>query len=363
MTSLKVLRNKDTRKIKVFLGAYVNQTNAQNLSCRALAKYLNKEKFEVYSLELSRGNLPRLTEPGVKLFNCAFPVKAFGPIGFIWGFLNADVVYLPRGVFLGLQQLLVRFFRVKSFKTVRNVIDDESLRTAMSQIVKATDGEVAKGFDFVNKVYSMSNYMADYNFNRWGIVSQEINLLPPTDFSSFRNSWRIRKELKEFIFIGNDWKRKGLSDFLKLSNEYPNCKFHVVGKGAKNDFNDLIQHDNVIFHGLVVEERLVELVQKADLHVLPSKSEGLPRVWLETLSNGLPSILYKGYGAEEFLVSGVTGFVVDDLEELESVVLKLTTDEASMESLSKGAIECAQKFHPLKLTRQYEKVIMELHNE
>lgn len=350
-------------RIKVFLAAFGNQTNAQNLSCRALAKYLNKEEFQVYILEIGHGNLPSIRESDVKVFNCRFPVKITGAIGFLWGFWKADVVYLPRGLFLRWQMILLRIFKVKSFKTVRNVIDNESLETAMSQIVRATNGEIAEGFSFVNKVYSMSSYMADYNFNRWGIVSQEINLLPPTDFAFFSNSWRIRKKLEQFIFIGNDWSRKGLSDFLKLSNEYPNCKFHIVGRGSKKDFDDLIQNNNVIFHGLVVEERLVELVKKADLHVLPSKSEGLPRVWLETLSNGLPSVLYKGYGAEEFLASGVAGFVVNGLEELKSVVLKLMTHDVSIESLSKGAIECAEKFHPLKLTRRYEKVIEELHNE
>ena len=38
------------RKKKIFLGAYLNYTNAQNLNCLALAKYLDKEKFEVYAL-------------------------------------------------------------------------------------------------------------------------------------------------------------------------------------------------------------------------------------------------------------------------------------------------------------------------
>ncbi len=41
------------KKIKVFLGGYVNFTNAQNLNCRALAKYLNKDKFECAAMFLS----------------------------------------------------------------------------------------------------------------------------------------------------------------------------------------------------------------------------------------------------------------------------------------------------------------------
>ena len=32
-------------RIKVFLGGYINYTNAQNLNCRAVAEYLDKDKF------------------------------------------------------------------------------------------------------------------------------------------------------------------------------------------------------------------------------------------------------------------------------------------------------------------------------
>ena len=33
------------KKVKIFLGGYINYTNAQNLNCRALAIYLDKDKF------------------------------------------------------------------------------------------------------------------------------------------------------------------------------------------------------------------------------------------------------------------------------------------------------------------------------
>ena len=37
-----------TDKVKLFLGAYVNSKNAQNLNCLALAKYLDKTQFDKY---------------------------------------------------------------------------------------------------------------------------------------------------------------------------------------------------------------------------------------------------------------------------------------------------------------------------
>ena len=71
-------------RIKVFLGAYLNQTNAQNLNCLSLAKYLDKSKFEIYALEINHGNLGRLSIDGVNTFNCIYPVKLTQWLGFFW---------------------------------------------------------------------------------------------------------------------------------------------------------------------------------------------------------------------------------------------------------------------------------------
>lgn len=351
---------KNSKVIKVFLAAFVNQTNAQNLSCRALAKYMDKSKFEVYTLAINHGNLPRLKVAGVRVFNCIFPVKISGVLGFIWGFAKADVVYLPRGLFMRWQKVLVRIFSVKSFKTVRNVIDDQALESAMSQLTNTRDQPLKNEFNFVDRVYAMTNYMSHYNRERWGIVSQPDTLLPPTDFELFASTQRVRTALKRLVFIGNDWRRKGLEDFLLLSKAFPELDFHVIGRGDKNQFQKLYG-ENVHFHGLLTEERLVEQIEKADLHILPSRSEGLPRVWLETLSNGLPSILYKGYGAEDFVKTGLTGFVAENVDEVKGILLSLIQGEVSLESLSTACIDDAEHYHPQKLTAAYESVIDSLH--
>ena len=54
-------------KIKVFLGGYINYTNAQNLNCRAIAGYLDKDKFLVSTLTTHFGKNERFE---VNTFNC-----------------------------------------------------------------------------------------------------------------------------------------------------------------------------------------------------------------------------------------------------------------------------------------------------
>ena len=67
-----------SKKIKVFLGTYVNSTNAQNLNCLALAKHLDKTKFEIKTMTLFSGNLPIEKIAGVEYIHCT-PSNPAGP--------------------------------------------------------------------------------------------------------------------------------------------------------------------------------------------------------------------------------------------------------------------------------------------
>ena len=41
------------KKKYLFLGAYVNINNAQNINCKSLARYLDKEKYVIKTLKVS----------------------------------------------------------------------------------------------------------------------------------------------------------------------------------------------------------------------------------------------------------------------------------------------------------------------
>ena len=80
-------------KIKIFLGGFLNSTNAQNLNCLALAKHLDSSKFTTYALSVYF--LPRIKSQAF-IFNCFYPFRISSIIGFLWGVLKCDVIYLPK---------------------------------------------------------------------------------------------------------------------------------------------------------------------------------------------------------------------------------------------------------------------------
>ena len=59
-------------KVKIFLGAYLDVINAQNLNCRHIAKYLDKNKFKVYSLSINKQKKIKGITVDVRSKNCLY---------------------------------------------------------------------------------------------------------------------------------------------------------------------------------------------------------------------------------------------------------------------------------------------------
>ena len=345
-------------KIKVFLGGYLNQTNAQNLNCLTLAKHLNKDKFEVYSLVIARGNLPIPLIKGLKTFCCFKPVRISFYIAYLWGIWNCDVAYLPRGNHYKYLKFLVSFFKVKSFKTIENILDDTFL-PGIYAVVGNTQGLKAN-YSFCTRNYAITKFIKKYNYNRWGVCSEEEILPPPVDTELFNKRDRPDYELSEIIFVGNDMVRKGIFDYLELAEVFPGINFHVVGKPL--DIDGIDNMKNVIVHGTLSSLGLKELFKQIDLHILPSRSEGFPRVLIETAAAGIPSITYGDYGADEWITHKKNGFVVKSLNDIRSVISLLKKSPEMLVELSVGLGLIVKKYNVKTVISQYARIIEELYN-
>lgn len=76
--------------------------------------------------------------------------------------------------------------------------------------------------------------------------------------------------------------------------------------------------DRVFFAGFVSEATLAELYRRCAALVMPSRGEGFGLVYLEAMRAGKPCVAARGSAAEEIVLDGETGVLVDpdDREEL-----------------------------------------------
>ncbi len=113
--------------------------------------------------------------------------------------------------------------------------------------------------------------------------------------------------------------RKGLryllEAFAKLAKEFNQIELWVAGGGpllekSKELTSKLGITEKVKFWGTVVHKKMLELMNKSDIFVLPSWDEAFGVVYLEAMSFKKPVIGTKAEGISEIIVDGENGLLV-----------------------------------------------------
>lgn len=153
------------------------------------------------------------------------------------------------------------------------------------------------------------------------------------DVNKFSFNEEIRLELKDkykiknddivFMFIGRLNTDKGIFDlvraFDKLLKEYENVKLFLIGPDEENIENQIcefLKSKNVIRIDYVSNPQ--EILNIADVLVLPSYREGFGTIVIEAASMGIPCIASDIYGLNDAIVNNKTGLLhkVKDMDDM-----------------------------------------------
>lgn len=80
-----------------------------------------------------------------------------------------------------------------------------------------------------------------------------------------------------------------------LLRSHQDIRLHVVGDGTLRERNQALARDmgvldRVVFHGSLPHNRVVGLLQEADIFCLPTSGEGFPKAVVEAMACGLPVV-------------------------------------------------------------------------
>lgn len=142
------------------------------------------------------------------------------------------------------------------------------------------------------------------------------------------------KDKKSALHISILNKRKNVADIIRAFAQIytkldrKDFEFNIIGEGSeKQKLEKLAEelgvlNECVFFHGLVSEERKLELLTKSDFHILNSDDEGFSVVTAEAILYGIPVIATKCGGPEDF-VNETTGILIErrNLDELVKAIL------------------------------------------
>lgn len=112
-------------------------------------------------------------------------------------------------------------------------------------------------------------------------------------------------------------------------------------------------------------ERLREVMVNADVLVLPTLSEGTPRVLVEARANGLPIVATNVGGIPTSVRDGVDGLLVPpkDAPAIASALERLEGEPGLAESLVSAGLESVRNWTVEKFARRLHGICMEMSNE
>jgi glycosyltransferase involved in cell wall biosynthesis len=151
-------------------------------------------------------------------------------------------------------------------------------------------------------------------------------------------------------FFGALLHRKGVDVLMRavavVKTTYPNVRLDVWGQGHDDYVRYLEElsmslgtNQQVTFKGYC--EDVYSGIAAYDLVVVPSRAESFSLVALEAMAAGVPVIVTRCGGPEEFIANGTDGYVtpVDDHEELARAIEKLFESPARANEMARRARE------------------------
>ena len=172
------------------------------------------------------------------------------------------------------------------------------------------------------------------------------------DRSAVRRSYGYSEQDVVITTIGHSVPVKGwdvlLPAFAKVSVTEPAARLLFIGGFERPEEKEIYEklryetarlnlEGSIIFAGHV--ENVAELLSAADLFVMPSRSEGSGTALVEALEAGLPCIATRVGIAEQVVLPGVNGFLVErgDERPLADAVLRVVADRKLREELAANA--------------------------
>lgn len=194
-----------------------------------------------------------------------------------------------------------------------------------------------------------------------GLAEREAGVPPLESFPAYSDlsafGERAPQPLPEtptVLYVGMLERTKGIATLAAawplVAAVVPDARLVIVGRGAQADLVDRLRDD---FPGRVEHiEQLppVEVATRMDAStclVLPSRSEGLPRVILESFARGRGVIASRVGGVGDVVEHGKTGFLVDvgDAEALAEALARTLSDRELAARLGAAAHDASRRLH------------------
>lgn len=252
-------------------------------------------------------------------------------------FSSSGFSFIEKGLYIILGRLLgKKTVLAPRSGLIRDNIDNSVIFRTYARIVFMSANIVLCQGDFWRKYYSRLDRIT--SVNKYCIQYNWI------DESNYLKKVISPSEKIEVLFIGWLEEYKGIFDLLLafdqlvINNE--NIYLRICGSGSLNSkikkwIADKNLDKKILLEGWVNHQKKIEILERADIFVLPSHKEGFPNVLLEAMVSELPIVASRVGIIPEVIKNDINGllFSTGDISNLTSQISLLINSPSLRGSL------------------------------
>jgi glycosyltransferase involved in cell wall biosynthesis len=131
-----------------------------------------------------------------------------------------------------------------------------------------------------------------------------------------------------------------------VTRRVPEAKLHLVGMGTLAEVAEGLAREGVQWDRRLEPEQVAAAFDASRALLLPSASEGLPRIGVESFLRGRGIVGTRAGGIPDLVEDEVSGLLVElgDTEALAGAIERLLTEDGLAEKLGQGAAEAAERW-------------------
>ncbi len=157
-------------------------------------------------------------------------------------------------------------------------------------------------------------------------------------------------EAPEVVFVGVLERYKNLEGLAAawraVARRVPAARLHLIGMGALTEVAEQLEREGCSWDRRLEPPAVAAAIDAARALLLPSASEGLPRVAIEAFVRGRAVVGTRAGGIPDIVEDGVTGLLVKagDTAGLAAAIERIVTDHELAQQLGAAAAEAAAKW-------------------
>jgi len=283
-----------------------------------------------------------------------------------FGLRNSIVHFGTIGAFIGKNELNLPHKSNKVIVTWFHVLPNEKRFGLVKEAVKYVD------------IWHTSSELTKNKMISLGVPKDKIFVIPlgiDLDYFNNRDQMKSKEALgipKDKIVIGyfqkdgNGWKEGNSPKLIKgpdifcnvvtrLSKKYD--IFILLTGPARGYIKNYLLKENIDFIHTYLDDpnKVASYYKASDLYLITSREEGGPKSILESMACGVPLVSSKVGMAEDIILDGINGFLVDveDIDSLYNKASSLIENKDLRLKIIKNGLDTVKSYSWKKISKQY----------